>query len=67
MKYYHLVLILVIIISLVIGVATFFIIEEVVKYKKRNKIVICNKTRWGCCRDGFTPKLDPLGSNCLES
>ena len=25
----------------------------------------CNVTRWGCCLDGITPKLDSLGTNCV--
>ena len=25
----------------------------------------CRWTRWGCCRDNLTPKLDQSGSNCV--
>jgi len=24
----------------------------------------CLDTRWGCCNDKLTPKLDDFGSNC---
>lgn len=24
----------------------------------------CNRSRWGCCPDGYTQKVDPFGSNC---
>ncbi len=24
----------------------------------------CLYNRWGCCKDGLTPKLDIFGSNC---
>jgi len=24
----------------------------------------CLETRWGCCKDKLTPKLDDYGSNC---
>lgn len=26
----------------------------------------CKKSRYGCCDDGITTKLDPLGSNCTK-
>lgn len=24
----------------------------------------CKLTRWGCCKDRLTPRLDPNGTNC---
>ena len=27
----------------------------------------CNKTRWGCCDDMKTPKLDQKGTNCYNN
>ena len=32
----------------------------------RKTVIIggCSGTRWGCCRDGYTPKQGPSGSNC---
>jgi hypothetical protein len=25
----------------------------------------CKYTRWGCCKDNLTTRLDPQGSNCV--
>ena len=25
----------------------------------------CLNTRWGCCYDNLTPRLDPDGTNCI--
>ncbi len=25
----------------------------------------CSLTRYGCCADGRTPRIDPIGSNCV--
>lgn len=56
-----------IIISFVIGLAVWAIIEAVQYKKKKNNIIIgsCGGTRWGCCPDGITPKYDPTGTNCI--
>ena len=56
-----------ILISFVIGLAVWAIIEAVQYKKKKNKIVIgsCGGTRWGCCPDGLTPKYDQMGTNCI--
>ncbi len=34
--------------------------------RRPNKKLIggCKGTRWGCCNDGITGKVDPMGSNC---
>jgi hypothetical protein len=26
----------------------------------------CQWKRWGCCKDGKTPKYDPDGTNCMR-
>jgi hypothetical protein len=56
-----------ILISFIIGLAVWAIIEAVQHKKKTNKIVIgdCKNTRWGCCPDGLIPKYDPMGTNCI--
>ena len=56
-----------IIISFVIGLAVWAIIEAVQHKKKTNKIVVgdCKNTRWGCCPDNLIPKYDPMGTNCI--
>ncbi len=67
MKNYLVILIGIIILSFVVGIATYFIIEAVHGKKKYSSKPDCSKTRWGCCLDGFTPKYDSQGSNCLGS
>ena len=56
-----------ILISFVIGLAVWAIIEAVQHKKKKNKIVVgdCKNTRWGCCPDNLIPKYDPMGTNCI--
>ena len=56
-----------ILISFVIGLAVWAIIEAVQHKKKTNKIVVgdCKNTRWGCCQDNLIPKYDPMGTNCI--
>ncbi len=58
-----LVLLGVVIFSAIIGVITYFIIEAL--HPKKKISGGCNVTRWGCCLDGITPKLDSLGTNCV--
>jgi len=56
-----------ILISFVIGLAVWAIIEAFQYKKKKNKIVIgdCKNTRWGCCPDNLIPKYDQMGTNCV--
>jgi len=56
-----------ILISFVIGLAVWAIIEAVQHKTKKNKIVVgdCKNTRWGCCPDEIVPKYDPMGTNCI--
>ena len=56
-----------ILLSFVIGLAVWAIIEAVQHKKKKNKIIVgdCKNTRWGCCTDGIVPKYDPMGTNCI--
>jgi hypothetical protein len=56
-----------ILVSIVIGLAVWAIIEAVQHKKKTNKIVVgdCKNTRWGCCPDNLIPKYDPMGTNCI--
>jgi len=57
-----------ILLSFVIGLAVWAIIEAVQHKKtKKNKIVVgdCKNTRWGCCPDNLIPKYDPMGTNCI--
>lgn len=57
-----------ILISFVIGLAVWAIIEAF-QHKKteKNKIIVgdCKNTRWGCCPDNLIPKYDPMGTNCI--
>ena len=32
--------------------------------KSNQEILTCFRSRWGCCNDNYTPKLDIFGSNC---
>lgn len=56
-----------ILISFIIGLAVWAIIEAVQHNKKTNKIIVgdCKNTRWGCCPDNLIPKYDPMGTNCV--
>ena len=58
-----------IIISFIIGLAVWAIIESVQHKTKKNKIIVgdCKNTRWGCCPDGIVPKYDPMGTNCIPN
>jgi len=58
-----------IIISFIIGLAVWAIIEAVQHKTKKNKIIVgdCKNTRWGCCPDGIVPKYDPMGTNCIPN
>ncbi len=35
------------------------------KKKLKGILAGCLYTRWGCCHDKITTRLDPWGSNCL--
>lgn len=35
-----------------------------IKNKNQQQILTCFNSRWGCCNDNYTPKLDIFGSNC---
>ena len=56
-----------ILLSIIIGLAVWAIIEAVQHKTKKNKIVVgdCKNTRWGCCPDNLIPKYDPMGTNCI--
>jgi len=60
----------IIIISFLIGLAIYAIIEAInnKNNKQKNKIIIgdCISTRWGCCPDGIVPKYDIKGTNCVN-
>ena len=58
-----------IIISFIIGLAVWAIIEAVQHKTKKNKIIVgdCKNTRWGCCPDGIVPNYDPMGTNCIPN
>lgn len=58
-----------ILLSFIIGLAVWAIIEAVQHNKKKNKIIVgdCKNTRWGCCPDGIVPKYDPMGTNCIPN
>lgn len=67
MLYQFSVLIAIIIISFLVGLAVYAIIQAV-HNKRTNKYTItggCEATRWGCCPDMITPKYDITGSNCI--
>jgi uncharacterized membrane protein len=56
-------LIVVIFVSFLIGMITYFLIEF---FHPKNRIAVgCKATRWGCCEDGTTPKYDSRGTNCI--
>lgn len=60
-------LLFVIILSFLIGLAVYAIIEAT-KNKKHSKHKLfggCLATRWGCCPDMVTPKYDYAGTNCI--
>ena len=56
-----------ILLSIIIGLVVWAIIEAVQHRKNTNKILVgdCKSTRWGCCPDGIVPKYEPMGSNCI--
>lgn len=58
-----------ILLSFIIGLAVYAIIEAIQHNKKNNKIIVgdCKNTRWGCCKDGIVPKYDPMGTNCISN
>ena len=51
-------------ISVGIGIIVYFIMEAKNRKTKNNFYGGCSSTRWGCCKDGITPKYDQSGSNC---
>lgn len=58
----------VIIFAIIIGLATYAIIEASRNKGRRRHDIVggCDGTRWGCCPDGVTPKYDYRGSNCVS-
>ena len=48
------------IIFILLIIYIFYIISK----KNSQEIITCFKSRWGCCKDNYTPKLDSFGSNC---
>ncbi len=58
-----------ILLSFIIGLVVWAIIEAVQHKTIKNKIIIgdCKNTRWGCCSDGIVPKYDPMGTNCIPN
>jgi len=61
------ILIGIIIISFLIGLAVYAIIQATQNKKihKHNIFGGCLATRWGCCPDMVTPKYDQAGTNCI--
>lgn len=55
----------IIIVAIIIGTATYLIIESITPKDKNKKQKDCKKTRWGCCDDNFTAKYDQTGTNCI--
>jgi len=49
------------IILILLGIYLYFIREQFPYDPTMNN---CLYNRWGCCKDGLTPKLDIFGSNC---
>jgi len=63
------ILIGVIIISFLIGLAVYAIIQATQNKKSHKHTIIggCLATRWGCCPDMVTPKYDEAGTNCIPT
>jgi hypothetical protein len=55
------------IIAVAIGIIIYFIMERKNKHIKHTYVGGCGSTRWGCCKDGLTPKYDQAGTNCVDS
>ena len=55
------IIIIIAIILILLGIYLYFIRDKFPYDPTMNN---CLYNRWGCCRDGLTPKLDIFGSNC---
>ena len=58
------ILLLIIIFMLYMSSVTVKIVRPERKIPVKRLIGGCKGTRWGCCPDGVTGKVDPAGSNC---
>jgi hypothetical protein len=48
----------------VILILLFIYLIKNVKKGSNQELLTCFNSRWGCCNDNYTPKLDIFGSNC---
>jgi hypothetical protein len=64
------ILLSVFLIVIIVGLVAYIVYENIGKKRHHHKKVVviggCKGTRYGCCSDGMTPKLDPFGSNCVD-
>lgn len=62
MKYLYIYILIAVIILLII---IYFLTSKYCKEIKFSNVeTSCYYTRWGCCKDKITIKLDPDGTNC---
>jgi len=63
----ELIILILLLIAIIVGLIIYVVLDftKSQKHVKHHIVGGCVGTRWGCCPDGITPRMDPFGTNCM--